>query len=128
MEISVLPLDEDEWRDNRYFAEWSQYFLTPSKVTAASICDVGRVDNIYLSHLYSFKSGRHRYLIFDDEQNLNTSSVQDSLKAIRAIKGLRGHLCEAQDKTDGTYGVSPGHDPFHDGYTYLWYCGEEKGG
>ena len=54
--------------------------------------------------------------------------MRDSLKAIRAIKELRGHLCEAQDKTDGTYGVSPGHDPFHDGYTYLWYCGEEKGG
>jgi hypothetical protein len=124
MEISVI--DVVDWPDKRHFAEFAAYFQTPqNNFTKESISDVGRVDTIQVSQLYSFKSDAHRYLMFEDDRDLDEKEVSEMLKSVKDIRNLKGHLCKAKDGLDSEYGVSPDHDPFHNGYTYLWCCDDK---
>jgi hypothetical protein len=101
-------------------------FITPENITKADISNIGWVDTIQFDgQLYCFTSNKHTYLLFDDECSLTNELVRNRLEACSAIKEPKGYLCEAVDKTDDIYGVSEDHDPFHDGYTYLWCCSSE---
>lgn len=124
MQIEVL--DANGFIDAETVAWWASMFITPSEVTLKTITDIGRVDTILFSHMYSFKSGAHRYLLFVDDLAIDERRARISLDSIAAINEPKGHLCKARDKLDSAYGASPDHDPFHDGYMYLWYCGKKE--
>ncbi len=121
--MEITTTETDLLIDSGYVSDIVQYFVTPEKIHKSSVSNIGWIDTVqFLRRLYCFSSNGCTYLLFDDDRNLKPPTVMDMLKSTRAIKEPKGYLCEAVDKTDAEYGVSPDHDPFHDDYTYLWCC------
>ncbi len=101
------------------------YFITPNDVGHDGINDYTKIVFPKPYSIYYFKSADYSYLYFEDDVDWQESDVRDILSTGNAIQDISGHLCRAIDDTDGVYGVSIDHDPFHDGYSYLWCCGDQ---
>lgn len=122
MNITVSQIAPDINED--YISRMCSYFVTEDEITKSKVHDIAKIDTVVLSRLHAFSVVTRWYFIFEDENVLTPKMVQSALQSIPSIKGLIGTLCKAKNTLDAEYGVSPDHDPFHDGYTYLWYCGD----
>lgn len=110
--------------DEKHISHMCSYFVTNDEITESKIYDIAKIDTVVLSRLHTFSVASKQYLLFEDENVLTPDMARYALNSIASIKDLTGTLCKAKDTLDTEYGVSPDHDPFHDGYTYLWYCGD----
>lgn len=122
--MQIISSDGAEPRvDKNWIAYITPFFITPVAITLGNISEITKIDTVMLSGLHSFNVDNHTYLIFKSDIALSGEQAKESLESVKNIKDLRGNSCEAKDKTDAVYGVSPDHDPVKDGFTFLWYCG-----
>ncbi len=122
--MEVTLSSEPSYSDAESISGMVDFFVTPTIIKRADIKNISRVNSPYLHGLTLFTCDSSVYLLFTSDLQLEPEQVLKDLKLTFSIKDPKGNLCTAKDDFDDVYGVSPDHDPFHDDYTYLWYCGD----